>query len=228
MLGALTLLWALVTWRVGDPFTALYQRYEQRTLRSDLARSTREFDAVRRRILATSQAEPEARTLAEARADLARLARAYHRSLREGDAVGKLTIPALGLHSVVVFGTSSAALRRGPGLDERTYVPGESELVYIAGHRTTYGAPFAHIDSLEPGDPVYFDLPYARLTYRITGRRIVDAHALGVLQSKGHEHLALQACHPRFFATHRYIADAKLVRFSLIENGRPQVYELRR
>ena len=73
-------------------------------------------------------------------------------------------------------------------------------------------------DELKPGDPVYVELPYAKLTYRITGHRIVEANALGVLRSHGHEHLALQACHPRFFATQRYIADAELVRFALVEN----------
>lgn len=204
---------------MGDPITALYEKYEQRSLRSALADSTRAFEAEQNRILASSPKALPERTPLEARADLDRLAIAFRRKLTAGDAVGRLTIPELGLKTVVVDGTSDAALRRGPGRDRRSFVPGEGELVYIAGHRTTYGAPFAHIDSLERGDAVYFELPYAKLTYRVTGRRIVDAHALGVLRSRGREHLALQACHPRFFATQRYIVDAKLVRFTLTADG---------
>ena len=89
-------------------------------------------------------------------------------------------------------------------------MPGEGELVYVAGHRTTYLAPFAHIDNLRPGDRVTFELPYATFDYEITGHRVVTADDLAVLRSHHHEILALQACHPRFFATHRWIAYAKL------------------
>jgi sortase A len=92
------------------------------------------------------------------------------------------------------------------------HVPGEGELVYVAGHRTTYLAPFAKIDRLRPGDAVTFELPYATFHYVITGHLIVNADDLSVLRSHHREVLALQACHPRFFATHRYIAYAKLVR----------------
>ena len=91
-------------------------------------------------------------------------------------------------------------------------MPGEGKLVYIAGHRTTYGAPFSHIDRLDNGDRVFLELPYATIEYRITGSRIVPASELSVLKSKGFEQLVLQACHPRFFASHRYLAYAKPVR----------------
>ena len=90
-------------------------------------------------------------------------------------------------------------------------MPGEGQLVYVAGHRTTYSAPFSHIDRLRKGDLVTLRMPYATLVYSVTGHRIVGADELSVLKSHGHEVLALQACHPRFFATHRYIAYAKLV-----------------
>jgi sortase A len=84
--------------------------------------------------------------------------------------------------------------------------------VYIAGHRTTYLAPFSHIDSLRAGDRVTIELPYATFTYAITHHIVVPATDLDVLESHGREQLVLQACHPRFFATHRYLAYAKLVR----------------
>ena len=92
-------------------------------------------------------------------------------------------------------------------------MPGEGQLVYIAGHRTTYLAPFSHIDALRPGDVVtlevpYGDLPLPRHTHRDRRRPTTSR----VLRSHGSEIVALQACHPRFFASHRYIAYARLVR----------------
>ena len=112
---------------------------------------------------------------------------------------------------VVVDGTDEASLKKGPGRDLRTYAPGEGRLVYIAGHRTTFLAPFAHIERLRPGDRVTLELPYATFVYRIVGHRIVAADELSVLRSPHRELLALQACHPRFFASHRYIAYARPV-----------------
>ena len=93
----------------------------------------------------------------------------------------------------------------GPGRDKRTFMPGQGELVYIAGHRTTYRAPFAHIDRLRPGDRITLSMPYAELSYVVKRSQIVDADQLSVLATHHREELALQACHPRFFATQRYL-----------------------
>jgi sortase A len=109
---------------------------------------------------------------------------------------------------VLVDGTDEGSLRKGPGRDLRTYMPGEGRLVYIAGHRTTFLAPFSHIERLRRGDSVVLRMPYATFVYRIARHRIVAADELSVLRSPRHELLELQACHPRFFATHRYIAYA--------------------
>jgi sortase A len=90
-------------------------------------------------------------------------------------------------------------------------MPGQNRLVYIAGHRTTYLAPFSHIDDIRPGDYIRLQMPYATFVYRAYTHRIVLANDLSVLRSPRHELLELQACHPRFFATHRYIVYARLV-----------------
>jgi sortase A len=89
-------------------------------------------------------------------------------------------------------------------------MPGQNRLVYIAGHRTTYLAPFAYIDDIHPGDFIRLEMPYATFLYRAYTHRIVAANDLSVLRSPHHEQLELQACHPRFFATHRYIVYARL------------------
>ena len=90
-------------------------------------------------------------------------------------------------------------------------MPGEGKLVYVAGHRTTYGAPFGDIDRLKAGDTVSLELPYGSVEYRVTGQRIVDDNDLSVLESRGREELVLQACHPRFFASQRLLVYARPV-----------------
>jgi len=135
----------------------------------------------------------------------------YRRDTHRGEAIGRIRIPRMHLNMVLVDGTDHDTLKQGPGRDLRTFMPGENRLIYIAGHRTTYLAPFSHIDSLRPGDKVTIEVPYGTFVYSVTGHRIVAATDLSVLRSPRHERLELQACHPRFFASHRYIAYARLV-----------------
>ncbi len=202
--GVGTLAWVVTVWRWQDPLTALYTHWKQRALASQYERRVRAFSG--RRVAPV-------RSLAAERTAIAALARRYRRESARGDAVGRLTVPALGLNRIVVVnGTDHDSLKRGPGRDLRTYMPGQGHLVYVAGHRTTYGAPFARINSIRRGDRITFELPYATFEYRVTGHRIVDADDLSVLRSHRREQLILQACHPRFFASHRYLAYAKAVR----------------
>ena len=126
--------------------------------------------------------------------------------------VGNVVDPKNTEEVILVNGTDHDSLKKGPGRDLRTYMPGEGQLIYIAGHRTTYLAPFSNIDSLRSGDRVTIEVPYGTFIYTVTRHRIVAATDLSVLRSPRHELVELQACHPRFFATHRYIAYARLVR----------------
>jgi sortase A len=112
---------------------------------------------------------------------------------------------------VVVTGTNESSLEKGPGWYTGTKLPGEGQLIYIAGHRTTYLAPFANIDQLKFGDPITLEMPYGTFLYRVTSHVIVPSNDVARLKSRGYEQIALQACHPRFFATHRYIVYARPV-----------------
>jgi sortase A len=200
--GLLALVWALLVWQWQDPFTALYTTWKQHQLTSQYEKRAAAF-----------QADGLAGvTLAAERRTIAAEAKRYRRETREGEAIGRIKIPRMHLNMIVVDGTDHDTLKKGPGRDLRTFMPGENRLVYIAGHRTTYLAPFSHIDSLRKGDKVTLEVPYATFVYTITGHRVVPADDLSVLQSPRHELLELQACHPRFFATHRYIAYALLAR----------------
>jgi sortase A len=211
VLGVAAVAWVLVVWQWQDPFTAIYTKYQQHKLASKFSHRLAEYTPPP--IVRPTSTRPGApgRLVAE-QARIKIEAGAYRASLKEGDPVGRLIVPRLGLKIVVVNGTSHDDLTKGPGRELHTYVPGEDELIYVAGHRTTYLAPFAHIDSLRPGDPITFVLPYATFEYEVTGHRIVTSDDLSVLRSHHREVLALQACHPRFFATHRWIAFARLVR----------------
>lgn len=197
--GVAMLAWALLVWRWEDPFTSLYTAWKQRELASELDRQIEGFRST----------IPAGASLAAVRRSVAAEAARYRRSVDRGQAIGRIRIPRLGLSMIVVNGTDHDSLTRGPGRETSTFMPGQRELVYVAGHRTTYAAPFSHIDRLRPGDRVTLELPYATFTYAITGHRVVAATALWVLRSHHREVLALQACHPRFFATHRYIAYAR-------------------
>lgn len=210
--GVVAIAWSLTVWRWQDPVTAAYTWWQQRQLSSDYAAAVDSF-------------EPQ-RTATQGRAEqttLAAVARAYRRESAAGAAISRIRVPRLGLQAIVVNGTDSAVLKRGPGLHPKTYMPGEGELVYIAGHRTTFGAPFARIDALRRGDRVTLEMPYGTFTYRIERHSIVDATDLSVLRSRGVEEIALQACHPRFFATQRYIAWGRLVNVELPASLRGRV-----
>ena len=213
-LGALA--WALTVWKWQDPFTAVLNRQDQRALSQSLERGFEAFGA---------RAKPVSSPIL--RKSLTRNATRWRKGLKRGEAVGRLRVPRLDLTAVMVNGTDTETLKRGPGRYLGSAVPGEGELVYVAGHRTTYGAPFSQIDKLRTGDSVYVDMPYATIRYRITGYRIVAATQLSVLKSRGYEELALQACHPRFFATQRYIAYAKPVAITRAGGGPTTRFEAR-
>jgi sortase A len=200
--GVATLLWVVVVWQWQDPFTALYTRWEQHKLASSYDERFARFRPLR----------PIGDTLAAERRTIALEAARYRRESKRGEAIGRIKVPRLGLNMILVNGTDHDSLVKGPGRDLRTYMPGQGQLIYIAGHRTTYLAPFSHIDSLGRDDRVTLELPYATFIYRVVRHRIVPSNDLSVLQSHGHEVVILQACHPRFFATHRYLAYATPVR----------------
>ena len=205
VIGLGVLAWAATVYFWKDPFTTAYTAYEQRKLESALDERFETWKPTRRPV-----AEPS-EPAAPRRDDVRREARRFRIASDDGDAVAKLEIPRLGLDVVLVNGTSSGDLRRGPGRHLETFMPGERQLVYVAGHRTTYGAPFSSIDRLRAGDEISVDLPYASIRYEVTRHRIVDDNDLSVLESQGREELVLQACHPRFFSSERYLVYAKPV-----------------
>ena len=199
--GLLMLAWVVVVWRWQDPFTALYTHWKQHQLAHSYEHR---FVAYAPRPVTRSE------SVAAKMDAIKREARRYRLDSHRGQAIGRIRVPRLGLKMILVNGTDDSTLRKGPGRDLRTYMPGEGQLVYIAGHRTTYLAPFAHIDKIRMGDSVTLELPYGTFRYTVFRRRIVAADDLAVLHSHGREVVVLQACHPRFFASRRYLVYARL------------------
>jgi sortase A len=215
--GMLAIVWALVVWQWQDPVTALYTMYEQHELSQAYDRRVKQFRVTvgvlptPRSRAGTRSRRPHVNVQAEERT-IGRAARAYRLSTRQGEPLGRIIVPRLGLSMIFVNGTNEESLAQGPGRDVATFMPGENRLVYIAGHRTTFLAPFSAINTMRPGDQITLTLPYATFIYKVTGHVIVSATDLSVLHSPAHELLALQACNPRFFATQRYIVYAQPIR----------------
>jgi len=138
------------------------------------------------------------------------LARREQHQVGTGNAIGHIRIPRIGASYDVVQGTDEASLEKGPGHYPATAFPGLGQTVAIAGHRTTYLAPFRHLDALKPGDRIVLEMPYAVFTYAVQYRRIVLPNALWVTRGVGYERLVLSACNPLYSAAQRIIIFARL------------------
>jgi len=138
--------------------------------------------------------------------------RVLRRRPLKGDAIARLDIPAIGVSEYVVEGTDTGSLRKGPGHYPETPLPGDRGTAAIAGHRTTYGAPFRNIDDLERGQRIVVDMPDGRFVYRVERAKIVDDEDLSVLEPVGYRRLMLSACHPLYSAAERLIVFARQVR----------------
>jgi sortase A len=138
--------------------------------------------------------------------------RVLRREPLEGDAIARLVIPAIGVTEYVVEGTDTADLRKGPGHYPETPLPGERGTAAIAGHRTTYGAPFRNLDDLRRGQRIRIDMPDGTFLYRVERVKIVDDQDLSVLEPAGYRRLMLSACHPLYSAAERVIVFARQVR----------------
>jgi sortase A len=202
--GALLIADAGVTLAWQEPLSALYARVTQNHLGGDLKRlEARPLSPQDRRMLS--------RVGHHERRRIAVLARSLRRTVREGQAIGRIQIPRIGANFVVVQGTAASSLRKGPGHYPATSLPGLPGTVAIAGHRTTYLAPFRHVDQLKSGDRITLSMPYGRFTYEIQKTQIVPPTALWVTKSVGYDRLVLSACHPLYSASHRIIVFARLI-----------------
>lgn len=203
--GVVLLAYAAAVYLWRDPVTDLYQRYQQHRLSSELEQAVEDFreETPRPRGLLTAEARESV---------VAGYARRFARTIEQGDAIGRIRIPEIDVSDVVVHGTRWAQdLSRGPGHYERTSLPGLGKTVGVAGHRTTFGAPFRHIDDLQRGDAIVLALPYGTFRYEVFAHEIVKSNDWRVIRNRGFDTVMLSACHPLYGSSQRWIVYGRLV-----------------
>jgi sortase A len=211
--GALALIDAGITLVWEEPFSALYARLRQDHLSGALARVERAAP--------TAGEERTLVDLADVRRRVAFLAGGLEGRAKEGSAVGRIKIPRIGADFVIVKGTSTSDLAGGPGIYGETVFPGMAGTTAIAGHRTTYLAPFRHIDPLHRGSRILVNMPYAHFTYTVIGKRVAAPTNVGAaVGNVGYSRLVLSACTPLYSAAKRLLVYARLTRTLPVGAGR--------
>ena len=134
-------------------------------------------------------------------------------TVREGDSLTRLTIPKIGVDVVVVQGTGASALRAGAGHYVNTPLPCTDGDVAIAGHRTTYGKPFANVNLLAPGDTITLATPLGSCVYKVSQPPFVVPNTdwSVVANTPGVATLTLTSCHPKGSAAQRIVIKATMV-----------------
>lgn len=127
-----------------------------------------------------------------------------------GSAVARIRIPRIGVDKAVVEGVALSDLRRGPGHYAGTPLPGQPGNSSIAGHRTTYGAPFFRLDEMKPGDPILVSTVQGAFRYEVRRVFVVRPNQVDVLNSTPGDQLTLTTCNPRFSAAQRLVLVADL------------------
>jgi sortase A len=211
--GTVALIDAGVTLVWQEPFSALYAKLRQDHLSGALAKVEH----------AAPSAEEQRQLvdLGDVRQRVAYLAGRLEGHAKDGSPVGRIEIPRIGASFVVVKGTDTSDLESGPGIYSETVFPGMAGTTAIAGHRTTYLAPFRHVDLLRRGNTIALRMPYAHFTYKVIAKRVVaptDVNA--AVGNVGYSRLVLSACTPLFSAAKRLLIYARLVRTVPVGEGR--------
>lgn len=210
VLGLMALAEVGVTLVWQEPFSALYAQLQQNHLRGAL----HELERAR----PNSAEQARLRRLADERERVAYLAGQLARHATLGSAVGGIRIPRIGADFVLVYGTGTEELERGPGIyTQSTYpgtrFPGLGGTTAIAGHRTTFLEPFRHIDQLRHGDRIYVDMPYAHFVYTVLGHRsVLPSDVEAAIRTAHYSRLVLSACTPLFSAAERLLVFARLTK----------------
>jgi sortase A len=202
-LGLVLIVWAIVILFFGDPVTALYQDWRQHQMSGQLNKEFKQFSSSALFSKKSKQLSPAAIRGAAWR---------FSVQAHAGQPIGRIEIPRIGLNKVFVNGTDWATdLSRGPGRYPQSSWPGMGKVTAIAGHRTTFGAPFRHIDEIARGDRVRLLMPYGTFTYRVFRHEVVPSNDWSILHRRRFDTLVLSACHPLYSASHRWIVFARLV-----------------
>jgi len=207
-----------------EPLSSIYGSLKQKQAEDELADLEDRFPSpeLLRKALSADELADRVRILANG----------FAPEVERGEAIGRIVIPGIGLNIVVVEGTDTASLQKGPGhytlegdtpelrrQGDGSAFPGQGKTMGIAGHRTTYLAPFRRIDEIQVGDKITLQMPYATFTYEVEKHEIVDPDDVSIVKNVGYDRLVLTACHPLYSAAQRYAQFAKLTDVSLFAPG---------
>jgi sortase A len=222
----LTLVWK-------EPLSTVYGSFQQGEAEDELATLEARFpsDELLAEVARTDNVTEKAEILADA----------FAKEAEAPSGIGRIAIPAIDLDIVVVEGTETTSLQKGPGhysldddeqqqkLGDGSAFPGQGKTIGIAGHRTTYLAPFRRIEEIQKGDEITVQMPYATFTYEVEKSEIVDPNEIAVVENcprgeycegdEPYERLVLTACHPLYSAAQRYVQFARLTDVSLFASG---------
>lgn len=205
--GIVILADAGITLAWKEPLSAVYGHFKQSAAQDQLDNQAEKF-----------LANPKVEKLGPSKDEVRRadqLASIYAKQITEGQGIGKIKVPSVGIDYVLIQGTETADLQKGPGHYPTSALPGQGKTIAIAGHRTTYLAPFRKINDIETGDQIELEMPYGKFTYEVKKTDIVDPLDVSVVDETGVERVVLTACHPLYSAAQRYVVTADLKDFSL-------------
>ncbi len=204
-LGALALIDGAVTLLWQEPISALYATIRQ----DDLSGALKQIE----RAPPTPVEQRTLASLSDERKRIAFLAGELEHHTGDGGALGRIVIPRVGASYVVIRGTNTEDLKSGPGVYSETRFPGIPGTTAIAGHRTTYLAPFRDINVLTRGNRILLYMPYAHFTYTVIGHRVVSPNDVqAAVANVGYSRVVLSACTPLFSAAKRLLVYARLTR----------------
>jgi sortase A len=191
---------ATVVWQ--DPITAVFAQREQKKL-------DRELSALERAPVSPTTLKLVKNSITKQQR-MSVLAEDLRIHADAGRPLGRISIPRIDKRFVFVAGTGNESLKKGPGHYANTWLPGQKGTVGIAGHRTTYLAPFRRLDRMRKRDRIVLTMPYGRFTYKVESMQVVSPSRTTVLGSVGHERLVLTTCTPLHSAARRMIVMARL------------------
>src|SRR3954453_12439765 len=171
---AMTLAWK-------EPMSTIYGSIQQGKAEDSLNELTDEFLHSEARRVALREHDQEIR--------FSKLASAFADQVKTGQGIGRIEIPSIDVDIVFVQGTDTASLQKGPGHYPDTAFPGQGRTVAIAGHRTTYLAPFRKINEIADGDEIVLEMPYGTFTYTVQKHEVVDPSDVGIVDDVGYERL---------------------------------------
>ncbi len=199
--GVLLLAEAVVTLAWQEPLSAWSAAHQQDELNAELRQA--ESTALAAPAAYVSERSPVTTAPAV-------FAERHRRATDNGEPLGRLRIPSIGVKYVFVEGANPNQLEKGPGHYAGTALPGERGTVGVAGHRTTYLAPFRNIDALRKGDSIHLQMPYGRFRYEVEGSIVVSPGNTRSLRPVKHDRLVLTTCTPLFSAAQRLVVTARL------------------